>query len=115
MDKQVPTWTPRVVSAVPQAAKVVAYRFGVSVRLLRNICLWRDILATTILEQLALDELLSGKVLPHVLSIKSNIHDAVTRAERIIASLSGVWSGSSVRGHTRYFLPFFQPFSLSVV
>ncbi|KAF3792676.1 PAX3- and PAX7-binding protein 1 [Nymphaea thermarum] len=96
----VPTWTPRVISAVPQAARVAAYCFGVSVRLLRNICLWRDILATTILEQLALDELLNGKVLPHVHSIKSNIHDAVTRVERIIASLSGVWSGAGVRGHS---------------
>ncbi|MCL7040805.1 hypothetical protein MKW94_023368 [Papaver nudicaule] len=43
------------------------YRFGMSVRLLKIICLWKDILAFPILEQLALDELLSGKVLlPHL-------------------------------------------------
>lgn len=69
---------------------------------MRNICLWKDILALPVLEKLALDELLCGKVLPHVRSIASNVHDAVTRTERIIASLSGVWVGSNVTGDRRY-------------
>ncbi|KAI6676995.1 hypothetical protein NL676_037791 [Syzygium grande] len=94
----VPTWSPLVMKAVPGAARLAAYRFGMSVRLLRNICLWRDILALPVLEKLAFDELLSGKILPHVWSIGSDIHDAVTRTERIIASLSGVWAGSNVSG-----------------
>lgn len=94
----VPTWTPLVIKAVPNAARVAAYRFGVSIRLLRNICLWKDILALPILEKLALDELLAGKVLPHVRSVIANIHDAVTRTERIVASLNGVWSGPGVMG-----------------
>ncbi|XP_039139753.1 transcriptional repressor ILP1 [Dioscorea cayenensis subsp. rotundata] len=92
----VPTWSALVMKVVPGAAQLAAYRFGVSVRLLRNICLWKDILALPILEKLALDDLLGKKLLPHVRSIMPNIHDAVTRVERIIASLSGVWSGSSV-------------------
>ncbi|KAJ9190640.1 hypothetical protein P3X46_001820 [Hevea brasiliensis] len=94
----VPTWSPLVLKAVPNAARVAAYRFGMSVRLMKNICLWKDILALPILEKLALDELLCGKVLPHVRSIASNVHDAVTRTERIIASISGVWAGPSVTG-----------------
>ncbi|XP_057962728.1 transcriptional repressor ILP1 [Malania oleifera] len=94
----VPTWSPLVMQAVPNAARVAAYRFGMSVRLMRNICSWKDILALPVLEKLALDELLSGKVLPHIRSITSNIHDAVTRTERIVASLSGVWAGPSVPG-----------------
>ncbi|KAF8033123.1 hypothetical protein BT93_D1885 [Corymbia citriodora subsp. variegata] len=94
----VPTWSPLVMKAVPGAARLAAYRFGVSVRLLRNICLWKEILALPALEKLALDELLGGKILPHVRSIRSDIHDAVTRTERIIASLSGVWAGPSVSG-----------------
>lgn len=98
---QVPTWSPLVMKAVPGAARLAAYRFGMSVRLLRNICLWRDILALPVLEKLAFDELLSGKILPHVWSIGSDIHDAVTRTERIIASLSGVWAGSNVSGDRR--------------
>lgn len=87
---------------MPNAARIAAYRFGMSIRLLKNICLWKDILALPILEQLALDELLTGKVLPHVRSVTPNIHDAVTRTERIVASLSGVWSGPSVTAERRY-------------
>ncbi|KAJ4963847.1 hypothetical protein NE237_023786 [Protea cynaroides] len=89
----VPTWTASLMKAVPRAARVAAYRFGMSARLLRNICLWKDILALPVLEDLALDQLLKEKVLPHVQNIKENIHDAVTRTERIIASLSGIWAG----------------------
>ncbi|CAK9141355.1 unnamed protein product [Ilex paraguariensis] len=94
----VPTWNTLVVRAAPNASRVAAYRFGMSVRLMRNICLWNKILAMPVLEKLALDDLLSGKVLPHLRSIQSNIHDAVTRTERVIASLSGVWAGPSVTG-----------------
>ncbi|KAJ0235347.1 Transcriptional repressor ILP1 [Hirschfeldia incana] len=92
----VPTWDPLVLKAVPNAPQVSAYRFGTSVRLMRNICMWKDILALPMLENLGLRELLFGKVLPHVRSISSNIHDAVTRTEKIVASLSGVWTGQSV-------------------
>lgn len=94
----VPTWNPLVMKAVPNAARVAAYRFGMSVRLMRNICFWNNILSMPVLEKLALDELLTGKVLPHLRSIQSNLHDAVTRTERIVASLSGVWTGPSVSG-----------------
>ena len=55
-----------------------------------------------ILEKLALDELLCRKVLPHFRSISENVHDAITRTERIIASLSGVWAGPSVIGDSSY-------------
>ena len=82
---------------VPNAARVAAYRFGMSVRLMRNICLWKEILDLPVL-----DELLYGKVLPHVLSITANVHDAITRTERVIASLSGVWAGPNVTGERRY-------------
>mgnify|MGYP004707254439 CR=1 FL=1 len=54
------------------------------------------------MEKLALDELLIGKILPHLRSIESNIHDAVTRTERVVASLDGVWAGPSVTGDRRY-------------
>ncbi|KAI3937418.1 hypothetical protein MKW92_004626 [Papaver armeniacum] len=98
----VPTWSTVVIKAVPDAARIAAYRFGVAVRLLKNICLWKDILDIQIIEQLALDELLGGKVLPHVRSVTPNIHDAITRTERIVASLNGVWSGSSVTMERSY-------------
>ncbi|KAK8572672.1 hypothetical protein V6N12_028719 [Hibiscus sabdariffa] len=65
-DIMVPTWSPLVMKVVPNAAQVAAYRFGMSVRLMRNICLWKDILALPVLEKLALDELLCEKVLPHI-------------------------------------------------
>lgn len=55
-----------------------------------------------VLEKVALDELLCGKVLPHLRVISENVQDAITRTERIIASLSGVWSGPSVIGDKKY-------------
>ncbi|KAI7737522.1 hypothetical protein M8C21_033525 [Ambrosia artemisiifolia] len=94
----VPTWNSFVLKAVPNAARFAAYRFGTAVRLLRNICLWNNILSMSVLEKLALDELLSGKILPHLRSIQSNIDDAITRTERVVASISGVWSGPKVTG-----------------
>ncbi|TKY58921.1 PAX3- and PAX7-binding protein 1 [Spatholobus suberectus] len=94
----IPTWSPPVLAAVPDAARVAAYRFGVSVRLLRNICLWKDVFSMPVLEKFALDELLCGKVLPHLRIISENVQDAITRTERIIASLSGIWAGPSVIG-----------------
>ncbi|KAL9224322.1 hypothetical protein vseg_000368 [Gypsophila vaccaria] len=94
----VPTWSATVMKAVPNAARIVAYRFGVALRLMRNICMWKDILVMPALETLVLDEILCGKVLPHLQNLTSDMHDAVARAERVIASLTGVWTGPSVTG-----------------
>ncbi|KAK6133868.1 hypothetical protein DH2020_032389 [Rehmannia glutinosa] len=88
----------RLTKAVTDLMRVAAYRFGTSVRLMRNICLWNKILALPVLEKIALDELLSGKVLPHLHSIHSNVHDAIVRTERVVASLHGVWTGPNVTG-----------------
>ncbi|KAH9298722.1 hypothetical protein KI387_030404, partial [Taxus chinensis] len=98
---QVPTWSIPLMNAVSQAARIAAYKFGMSVRLLKNIALWKDILAMPVLEQLALDEVLCGKMLPHLRNIVHNIHDAVTRTERVVAALSGVWTGASLSGELK--------------
>ncbi|XP_047972328.1 transcriptional repressor ILP1-like [Salvia hispanica] len=95
-DLVVPTWSPLELKAVPDAARVAAYRFGTSVRLLRNISLWSKVLAISVVEKIALDELLYGKILPHLRSIQTNVHEAIIRTERVIASLNDVWTGSSV-------------------
>ncbi|XP_009772229.1 transcriptional repressor ILP1-like [Nicotiana tabacum] len=95
---KVPTWDTLVMRAVPDAARVAAYRFGMSIRLMRNICLFHEIFAMPVLEELVLDQLFSGKILPHLRSIQSNIHDAVTRTERVVASVRGVWAGPKVTG-----------------
>lgn len=97
--------------AVPNAARVAAYRFGVSVRLIKNICLWKEILALPVLEKLVIDEILCGKVLPHVRSIATNIHDAITRTERIVASLSGVWAGPRSMVNQRFGNIYFVSFN----
>ncbi|XP_047954357.1 transcriptional repressor ILP1-like [Salvia hispanica] len=95
-DLVVPTWSPLELEVVPGAARVAAYRFGTSVRLLRNISLWSKVLAISVVEKIALDELLCGKILPHLRSIQTNVHEAIIRTERVIASLNDVWTGSSV-------------------
>ncbi|PKA46429.1 hypothetical protein AXF42_Ash012561 [Apostasia shenzhenica] len=93
---RVPTWSATVMNVVPGAAQLAAYRFGTSIRLLRNVCLWKDVLALPILEKLAFQELLNGKLLPHVRSIMPSVHDAITKTERIVVSLLGVWYGQNV-------------------
>ncbi|CAN4124748.1 unnamed protein product [Withania somnifera] len=95
---KVPTWDTLVMRAVPDAARVAAYRFGMSIRLIRNICLFHEIFAMPVLEELVLDKLLGEKILPHLQSIQSSIHDAVTRTERVVTSLHGVWAGPKVTG-----------------
>ncbi|KZV30463.1 hypothetical protein F511_23470 [Dorcoceras hygrometricum] len=97
-DLMVPTWSPVEMNTVSNAARVAAYKFGTAVRLMRNICLWNKILSMHVLERIVLDELLCGKILPHLHIIHSNIHDAIFRTERVIASMNGVWAGPSVTG-----------------
>ena len=82
-------------AAVPGALRLANRQFGVAVRLLRNLGLWKDILAMPQLEHLALDQLLSMKMLVHLRAGISTVHDAVTRIERVVAALSGVWVGTS--------------------
>ncbi|XP_062213931.1 transcriptional repressor ILP1-like [Phragmites australis] len=94
-DLSVPAWGSMVTRTVPGAAQYAAYRFGVATRLLRNVCLWKDIFAKSVFEKLALEELLCGNILPHMKSIVLDVHDATTRAERIVASLSEVSSSQS--------------------
>uniref|UniRef100_A0ACD5WHY3 Uncharacterized protein n=1 Tax=Avena sativa TaxID=4498 RepID=A0ACD5WHY3_AVESA len=94
-DISVPAWGSMLTRTVPGAVQYAAYRFGVATRLLRNVCLWKKVLAGNVLEKLAIEELLVGKILPHMKSIILDVHDAITRAERIAASLSGVGSAPS--------------------
>lgn len=94
-DISVPAWGSMVTRTVPGASQYAAHRFGVAIRLLKNVCLWKDIFAKPVLEKLALEELLKGKILPHMKSIILDAHDAIARAERISALLKGVWSSPS--------------------
>lgn len=80
-------------TAVPGALRFANRQFGVAVRLLRNLGCWKDVLALPQLEKLALDQLLSGKMLAYLKVGFTTDHDAITRIERIVAALSGVWVG----------------------
>jgi GC-rich sequence DNA-binding factor len=94
-DISVPVWGSMVTRTVPGAAQYAAYRFGVATRLLRNVCLWKDTLADSVVEKLALEELLRGKLVPHMKSIILDVHDSTLRAERMVASLFEVSSSHS--------------------
>ncbi|XP_075082868.1 transcriptional repressor ILP1 isoform X3 [Nicotiana tabacum] len=87
-----------VTEAVPDAARVAAYRFGMSLRLMSNICLFHNggILAMAVIEELALDKLLCGKILPYLRGIQANIHDAIMRTEKVV-SLTGIFAGDHSR------------------
>jgi GC-rich sequence DNA-binding factor len=100
-DISVPAWGSMVTRTVPGAAQYTAYRFGVATRLLRNVCLWKDTLADSVVVKLALEELLRGKLLPHMKSIILDVHDSTLRAERMVASLFQVSSS-----HSRKLQPF---------
>ncbi|KAK2656352.1 hypothetical protein Ddye_009404 [Dipteronia dyeriana] len=73
-----------------------SYWFG-CLRLTRNICLRKEILALAILEGLALNELVY-ECFTSCWKITSNASDAITRTERIVVALSGMMTGSSVTG-----------------
>jgi GC-rich sequence DNA-binding factor len=102
-DISVPAWGSMVTRTVPGAAQYTAYRFGVATRLLRNVCLWKDTLADSVVEKLALEELLRGKLLPNMKSIILEVHDSTLRAERMVASLFEVSSS-----HSRKLQPFVE-------
>lgn len=93
--EQVPAWSHQVSAAVPGAIRFVNRQFGVAVRLLRNLGFWKDVLALPQLEKLALDQLLSGKMLVYLRAGVTTEHDAITRIERIVTALTGVWVGPS--------------------
>ncbi|KAG8061868.1 hypothetical protein GUJ93_ZPchr0003g17858 [Zizania palustris] len=57
----VPAWGSMVTRVVLGASQYAAHRFGVATRLLKIVCLWKDILAKPVLEKLALEELLRGR------------------------------------------------------
>ncbi|KAI5061785.1 hypothetical protein GOP47_0022324 [Adiantum capillus-veneris] len=95
-DTEVPSWNHQVMSIVPQAARIAAYRFGTSVRLLKHVSYWKDVLATPLLERLALEDLLCGKILPHLRNLILSPYDAISRTERVVSALSGVWIGPNV-------------------
>ena len=88
----VPAWSASAVRAVPEAARISAHRFGRCVRLLRNVCLWKDILSSRILQELALDLLVARKILPHLRSSMPYLQDAITRTERVVEAVAGVQS-----------------------
>ncbi|KAF3326679.1 hypothetical protein FCM35_KLT08309 [Carex littledalei] len=95
--------------AVPGAGQFSAYHFSMSVHLLRNTCLWKDILAGLALEKLAIVELLRGKVLPQINSSELDTHDAVLRLERVVVSLSGFVSGVGLKeDHTEKIRPLME-------
>jgi GC-rich sequence DNA-binding factor len=64
--EKLPSWSLQMTTAVPRAGQLAAQQFGTSVHLLRNLGLWKDILAMPVLEHLALDQLLSAKILVHL-------------------------------------------------
>ncbi|KAG0585798.1 hypothetical protein KC19_2G039900 [Ceratodon purpureus] len=92
---EVPAWSYQVTAAVPGAMQFVNRQFGVAVRLLRNLGFWKDVLALPQLEKLALDQLLSGKMLVYLRAGVTTEQDAIARIERIVAALTGVWVGPS--------------------
>ncbi|CAK9276824.1 unnamed protein product [Sphagnum jensenii] len=105
---ELPSWSLQVTAAVPRAGRFAAQQFGTSVRLLRNIGLWKDILALPVLEHLALDQLLSAKILVHLRTLLPTVHDAVVRTERVLTSLSGVWVGGSSAELSPKLAPFIE-------
>lgn len=95
-DFEVPSWSHQIMKTVPQAARIAAYRFGTSVRLLKNLSYWKDVLAMPLLEKLALEDLLGGKMLPHLRNLLYTPYDAISRTERVVSALAGVWIGPNV-------------------
>ncbi|XP_024520759.1 transcriptional repressor ILP1 isoform X1 [Selaginella moellendorffii] len=92
---EVPTWSAQLTTAVEQAAEIAEYRFRLSIKLLRNIGLWKNVLSLSKLNQLGLEELLNGRILPHLRVLAPE--DAVARTETVLVALHGTWISSGVK------------------
>ena len=97
---QVPGWMPAVLSVVPSSGFICAHRFGAALRLLRNIGMWgvgeEAVLTRERVDRLALDSLMTFRILPHLNTLLSTPHDAVGRVERLVGALrDGGWCGGA--------------------
>lgn len=91
---------PAVLSVVPSSGFICAHRFGAALRLLRNIGMWgvgeEAVLTRERVDRLALDSLMTFRILPHLNTLLSTPHDAVGRVERLVGALrDGGWCGGA--------------------
>ncbi|XP_078442076.1 GC-rich sequence DNA-binding factor-like protein [Wolffia australiana] len=73
-----------------EAAEGVA-GFEPGVRLLRNVCLWKEVLAATAVEEVALGALVVGKLVPELR--RMGLEEGVAGAERVVAAMAGFGIG----------------------
>ncbi|KAK9839474.1 hypothetical protein WJX81_004262 [Elliptochloris bilobata] len=88
---RLPPWPPAATAAAPQAAALLARRFGKALRLLRALGAFDGVLARGPLLSLALERLLHQQMLPYLRAAAADLPLAVGRMERLAGALRPEW------------------------
>ena len=94
-----PAWPPAALAASRRAALHAAQRFGRGLRLLAGVCAFNGSLPRAALQRLALDRLLTARLLPYARGALGSPALAADRAARIAEALPADWfRGGPPRG-----------------
>lgn len=86
-----PPWPPAALAASRQAAIHLSQRFGRGVRLLGSVCAFDSSLPRGSLQRLALDQLMTQRLLPYARAAAGVPALAADRAARLVAALPAEW------------------------
>ncbi|KAI3437850.1 hypothetical protein D9Q98_000296 [Chlorella vulgaris] len=86
-----PPWPPAALAASRQAAIHLSQRFGRGVRLLGSVCAFDSSLPRGVLQRLALDQLMTQRLLPYARAAAGVPALAADRAARLVAALPAEW------------------------
>lgn len=95
---RLPPWPPTATAASRRATIFLARRFGKALRLLHNILTFDGVLPRSVLQDLALVQLMQKQLLPYLRAGAASVPVAVDRASRVladIARLKGLTQGSA--------------------
>ncbi|DBA84127.1 TPA: hypothetical protein ACH3X1_006603 [Trebouxia sp. C0004] len=95
---RLPPWPPTATAASRRATIFLARRFGKALRLLHNILTFDGVLPRSVLQDLALVQLMQKQLLPYLRAGAASVPVAVDRASRVltdIAQLKGLTQGSA--------------------
>ncbi|GAB4819481.1 hypothetical protein N2152v2_006527 [Parachlorella kessleri] len=94
-----PAWPPQALAASPRAEAFLSHRFGRALRLLRAVCGFEGTLARGVLQDLALQRLVSQQLMPFIRVAASDTAKAADRVQRVVTLLPTAWfQGGPLRG-----------------
>jgi GC-rich sequence DNA-binding factor len=95
----VPSWPLMALAATPRGEEYMERCFSRGLRLLRSVCAFHQVLPAGILQNLAVQQLAVGKLLPNIRAAVVDPEVLAERAGRLLDALPSAWmQGGLVRG-----------------